>query len=83
MLVINIILIFTGKINEFKAGNVLKWNMWFWLSAFYYFYFTRTTVPLKAGAQVLQEAKRNSMLPYDFSVKSLTSHTSRPCDKRQ
>lgn len=43
MLVINIILMFRGKMNELKAENGLKWNMWFWLSAFYYVYFIRKT----------------------------------------
>jgi len=37
MLVINIILMFKGKMNELKTENGLKWNMWFWPSAFYYF----------------------------------------------
>lgn len=61
MLLINIILMFRGKINELKAENGLKWNMWVWLSAFYYFYFISKTVVLKVGAQNLGEVKRNSV----------------------
>lgn len=61
MLLINIILMFRGKINELKAENGLKWNMWVWLSAFYYFYFISKTVVLKVGAQILGEMKRNSV----------------------